>query len=334
MQTIAELKNAPPAEMTYLPVTSNGVQDAAGTAHVSFGRLVLALCLAWLLLNLPLRAGRPVIPWDAMDEFYPMVYFNAHSLRLGLAPWWNPHIYSGYPQIADPQGMLFSPLLMAWMLLRETPGPVWFTWGVLLHVLMGGIAMLAFLRRHNANALGALMGAMVYMAGGVAASRLEHTPIILAYSYAPVALVFLRRFLDLPTWRRGLLFGLAAGVLAVHLVQVTYLFVLAFIAYGMFGTACCWKIYGKQDRRRWIAGTALALVCALTLALPQSLFSWAFLSMSNRAMTPLSAAARFSLDGRAFLTLLAPNALHTLQGRYDGRASTVETIFISASFRC
>ncbi|HKU17924.1 MAG TPA: YfhO family protein [Candidatus Saccharimonadales bacterium] len=329
MQTIAELRHDLPTEITLFSVIRDDLHDT--TRGPSFRCLVLVLCLAWLALNLPVHADRPVIPWDAMDEFYPMVYFNAHSLRLGLVPWWNPHIYSGYPQIADPQGMLFSPLLMAWMLLRETPGPIWFTWGVLLHVLMGGIAMLAFLRRHNANALGALMGAMVYMDGGVAASRLEHTPIILAYSYAPVVLVFLQRFLDLPTWRRGLLFGLAAGVLAVHLVQVAYLFILIFIAYGMFGTARRWTSYGKQDRQRWIAGMSLALVGALTLALPQSLFSWAFLSMSNRAVTPLSASASFSLNGRAFLSLLAPNALHTLQGRYDGSATKVETyLYIGA----
>lgn len=46
------------------------------------------------------------------------------------------------------------------------------TASVLLHLLLvGGIAMLAFLRRCNTNAAGSLIGATVYMAGGVAASR-------------------------------------------------------------------------------------------------------------------------------------------------------------------
>lgn len=292
--------------------------------HPSFRRLVLALCLVWLVLNLPLLIGKSVMPWDAMDEFYPTVYFNAHSLRLGLAPWWNPHIYSGYPQIADPQGMLFSPLLMAWMLLRETPGPVWFSWGVLLHLLMGGIAMLAFLRRDKVNAAGALIGATVYMAGGVAASRLEHTPIVVAYGYAPVVLLFLRRFLDRPKLRRGVLSGLAAGALATQLVQVSYLFVLILIAYCIAGTACRWKGYGSADRWRWAGGMAIASLCALALALPQLLFSWAFMSISNRAAMALSDAAGASLDPRAFLSLFAPNALHALRGSYDGPASLVE----------
>lgn len=54
-----------------------------------------ALTLVWSLPNLPLLLGIRVLPWDAMDEFYPTVYFDAHSLRMGLASWWNPYIYSG-----------------------------------------------------------------------------------------------------------------------------------------------------------------------------------------------------------------------------------------------
>ncbi|HUB91780.1 MAG TPA: hypothetical protein VMA74_18820 [Dyella sp.] len=301
------------------------------TKPPSFQRLVLVLCLAWVALNASLLIGKSVMPWDAMDEFYPTVFFNAHSLRLGLAPWWNPSIYSGYPQIADPQGMLFSPLLMAWMLLREAPGPVWFSWGVLLHLLMGGIAMLAFLRQDKVNAAGALIGATVYMAGGVAASRLEHTPIVVAYGYAPVVLLFLRHFLARPKLRHAVLLGLAAGALAVHLVQVTYLFVLALIAYCIIGTAQRWRSYSTQDRWRWIGGMVAASVCALALALPQLLFSWAFMSVSNRATMALSDAAGASLDARTFLSLLAPNALHALRGSYDGPASVVEAyLYIGA----
>lgn len=297
----------------------------------SLQRLVLVLCIAWVLLNLPLLLGKSVMPWDAIDEFYPTVYFNVHSLRHGVAPWWNPHIYAGYPQIADPQGMLFSPLLMAWMLLRDAPSPVWFSWGVLLHLLMGSIAMLAFLRRNHLNDAGTLLGALVYMAGGVAASRLEHTPIAVAYGYAPVVLLFLRCFLDAPTLLRGALLGLAAGAMATQLVQVSYLFAWVLAAYGAAETAIRWKTYTKPERWRWAGGTVLALVCALALALPQLLFSWAFMGMSNRVRMALSDAAAGSLDARAFLSLFLPNALHALRGAYDGPASLVEAyLYIGA----
>lgn len=291
----------------------------------------LVLALAWFALNSSLLLGKRVLPWDAMDQFYPTVFFNAHSLRHGLAPWWNPYVYSGYPQIADPQGMLFSPLLMTWMLIPSSPGATWFAWGILLHVLLGACAMLALLRGWRANTFGALAGALVYMAGGVAASRLEHVPIVLAYAYAPVALLMIRRFIDAPGWRRGLVLGVAMGALLTHLVQLTYLLTFVLAAYGAIATARRWSGYGRGERGQWLLGLCLAAVVALAMSLPQLLFSLAFVWLSNRAELPLSAASGASLDGRAFLTLFSPNALHALSGAYSGPADLVEAfLYIGA----
>ncbi|MBD8897668.1 YfhO family protein [Rhodanobacter sp. DHG33] len=284
------------------------------TETLSYRRLFFVLCVIWFALNATVLLGYRALPWDAIDEFYPTVYFNAHSLRLGLAPWWNPYIYSGTPAIADPQGMMFSPLLMAWMLLKKSPGPVWFDWGVLLHLLMGGAAMLGVLRRYRANAVGALLGAMVFMAGGVAASRLEHTPIVVAYAYVPVVMLSLQCFLASPTLRGGCLVGIAAGVMAANLVQVTYLFVLMFVAYAIVGTSARWAAYTKKDRLCWLVGMVLAGGIAAVIAVPQLLFSSAFMAISNRTAVPLDAAGGASLDLRAFLIMLAPNVYHTFQG--------------------
>lgn len=292
--------------------------------HVTFPRLFGGLCLLWLLLNLPVLLGIRVLPWDAIRAFYPAVYFNVHTLRMGLAPWWNPYVYSGYPQIADPQGMLFSPLLMAWMLLKSAPGASWFAWGFLLHMLMGGTAMLALLRRSGASAFGALIGATVFMAGGVAASRIEHTPIMLAYAYAPVALLALRYFLAAPGWRRSLLFGVAMGAMFTHLVQVSYLFALVTLAYFIAASAIHWPGYDRATRWRWAGGALLSGACALAIGLPQLLLSWAFLSLSNRSALALAASAPASVDWRALLTVFSPNALHALRGHYVGPADRVE----------
>ncbi len=304
------------------------LQDVAGktlTSHTpSFRRLFGVLCIIWIALNFNVLFGGRVLPWDALDQFYPMVYFNAHSLRSGLAPWWNPHIYSGYPQIGDPQGMMFSPLLMAWMLLRQDPGAVWFGWGVLLHLLMGGAAMLALLKRYGGNALGPLLGATVFMAGGVAASRLEHVPIVIAYAYVPVVLIALARFLDHPGWRGGLLVGLAAGAMVTQLVQITYLFVIVILVQASVATIRRWAGYGAGQRRRWCAGMVVALIVASIIGLPQLAFSWAAMSVSNRVELPLSAAEIGSLDVRALLFLLDPNAFNGLRNLSSASLDVVE----------
>lgn len=287
-------------------------------------RLFTALCAVWLILNLPLLLGLRVLPGDAMDEFYPLVYFNVHSLRAGLAPWWNPYIFSGYPQIADPQAMLFSPLFMAWMLLRAEPGTSWFVWGALLHVLLGGMAMAALLRRLQASPFGALIGATVFMAGGVAASRIQHVPLLLSYACAPLVLLALRHFMDAPRWRRGLLLGLALAGMLAQPVQVTYLLSLMLAAYGLALTVRRWPDYDASQRSDYLTGVLLALALGASVALPQMLLSWAFVTVSNRPSLALSAAAEHALDPRVLLSLLDPNALHALRGRFDGPAGDIE----------
>jgi hypothetical protein len=283
------------------------------TEPLSYRRLLLLLGLAWFLLNASVLAGGHVLPWDALDQFYPTVYFNAHALRAGMLPWWNPYIYAGYASVGDPQGMLFSPLLMAWMILPAHPGAWWFGWGVLLHVLMGGAAMLAVMRRHGMSALGALLGAMVYMAGGVAASRLEHVPIVIAYAYAPVVLITLRRLVERPGLLRGIVLGVAIGALVVQLVQLTYLLVLFTAAYGCFAVTRAWSACTNDTRWRLVGGMVAAAVVALAIGLPQLLFSWASVQLSNRTDLPLAAAEEGSLDLRALWFFFNPNAYGALR---------------------
>lgn len=285
------------------------------------------LVLIWLIFNAPLLLGRHVLPWDAIDQFYPTVYFNAHSLRHGIAPWWNPHVYSGYPQIADPQGMLFSPLLMAWMLVPPSPGATWFVWGVLLHLLMGGVAVLRLLRDIGANTFGALVGAAVFMAGGVAAARLEHVPIVVAYGYVPVAMLALRYFLAQPGWRRGALLGLSLGALLTQLVQLTYLAAMMLFVYGVAGSLARFRSYTSVLRWRWCFGLLIAAMLCLVLALPQLLLSLAFTTWSNREALPLEASLPASLQWRSLWSFLNPNAFHALRGVYDGPGSLVEAYF-------
>ena len=75
----------------------------------------LALASPWLL-------GFVAIPYDAASQFYPQLVFLARSLATGQSPFWTPNIYAGWPQIADPQSLIFSPLSFVVALFDSTPG--------------------------------------------------------------------------------------------------------------------------------------------------------------------------------------------------------------------
>jgi hypothetical protein len=68
--------------------------------------LCLFLCLA-CLIDWPWLSGRVTIPWDAKAAFQPQIAFLARSLHQGQSPFWTPFAFSGHPQIADPQAMIF-----------------------------------------------------------------------------------------------------------------------------------------------------------------------------------------------------------------------------------
>lgn len=287
--------------------------------------VLIAVC--WFLLHLPLLLGFRVLPGDAMSEFYPMVHFNVHSLRQGMAPWWNPMIFSGYPQIADPQAMLFSPLIMAWMLLREDPGTTWFAWAALLHVLAGGWAFAALVRRMGASEAGAVIGTLVFMTGGVAASRVQYVPIHVVYCLLPLALLVIRRFLERPGWRRGAVLGLVAAAMLVQPVQLTYLAGLGLAGY--LAAVVLQRVPGWTPGERWqaLAGLGVAALLCVLLALPQLALSYAFVSVSNRPVISLQAATALSIDVRSLLTFVSPNALQSLRGTYNGPIDPIETYF-------
>ena len=80
--------------------------------------------LAFAALAFPWLSGAVEIPYDAASQFYPQLAFLARSLAAGQSPFWTPNIFAGWPQIADPQSLIFSPLHFIVALLVAKPKPV------------------------------------------------------------------------------------------------------------------------------------------------------------------------------------------------------------------
>ena len=75
-----------------------------------------------LVLALPWLSGAVTIPYDAKAEFYPQFAFLARALHDGQSPFWTPNIFTGSPQIADPQSLIFTPAYLLAALLVRDPG--------------------------------------------------------------------------------------------------------------------------------------------------------------------------------------------------------------------
>ena len=180
-----------------------------------------------------------------------------HSLATGQSPFWAPFAFSGHPQIADPQAMIFSPPFLALALDEQRAQSLGRrTSTVLAMVFLGGAALMLWFRDQDWHWAGALIAALAFGYGASMAWRIQHIGQVLSLAYLPIAMLCLDRALA----RRSILYGIAAGLVAACIVlgrdQVALLSI-----YLLIGLAA-WRI---ADRRA-AAAHGSARACLLPVA--------------------------------------------------------------------
>ena len=194
----------------------------AGTPKLGMFAVLLGLYAgAFLLLAWPWLSGAVTIPWDAKSHFQPELQFLAHALAHGQSPFWTPNVYAGWPQIADPQSLIFSPLHLALAALirrAELPAGRLVTFA---YLSLGSIGWMLYFRDrgwHPGGAIGRGAHLRLRWLGGVA---LQHTGQIISLAYLPISLWLLARttgtrLMGLRARRRGC----SSALLAVGRDQV------------------------------------------------------------------------------------------------------------------
>ena len=116
-----------------------------------------------------------VVPWDAKNQFYAFFRFLASAIHSGSTPFWNPYHYGGHPSVADPQSLIFSPAFVVWAWFDPAPSIRAFDLIVYAHLLIGGLALAALGWRAGWPLPASVLAATVFMFGGPASGRLQHT---------------------------------------------------------------------------------------------------------------------------------------------------------------
>jgi hypothetical protein len=270
---------------------------------------ILLFALAWLILCWPWLSGRLTVPWDAKAHFQAQLQFLASSLHRGDWPFWNPFVFSGSPQVADPQSLIFSPphLLVA----LADPAPSFSVADAISFAMLGlgGMALIAYFRDRGWRAEGALVAALVFAFGASAAWRIQHTGQILSLSWWAMTLWCLSRALE----RRSVLWGAAAGIAGGCMVigrdQVALLgaFLLVF--------QTLWFVLDGPRRLDRVRGTVLpiaagALAGIVVAGLPIAM-TLLLAGDSNRPAIDFDGAGRGSLHPASLLTAFAANLYGT-----------------------
>ncbi|MCL2384560.1 MAG: YfhO family protein [Alphaproteobacteria bacterium] len=274
-------------------------------ALIGFYGLALA---AWL-------ATGTVVPWDSKNHFYAMFRFLGEALRQGEFPFWNPYHFAGHPAIADPQSLIFTPSLMLFALIAPKASMPLFDAVILAHLLVGGICVIGLARRWHWHPAGAVLSAIIFMLGGAASSRLQHTGIIISYSFFPAALWCLDLMLERCSYRFALAFGLCASLMALGRDQVAFLLCTVLVGYAVDAAFRSGTPFASLRARLGVLATGVVVILAL-LSVP-ALLTLQFLADSNRPGFPFGVAAVGSLAPVNLITLFVGNFFGSLDHLYD-----------------
>ncbi len=276
--------------------------DSAATARGTLARVVVltALVAAWFALTRPWLFGGYTVPWDAEAHFRPQLAFLAHAIHAGESFLWNPWIYAGWPQIADPQSLIFVPAFFVLSLVHPDPGAVAMDATVFAMLGLGGLALAARLRDRDVHPAAAALAALSFAFGGSAAWRLQHTGQVMSYALIPVVWFLLARALERRSLGWGFASGLAAGFLAVGRDQIALLGLGFLVAWTLA------ELLSGERRLARVGGSiaplgAGALGGLLVVVVPVVL-TLLLAASSNRPAIDLAGADKGSLPPQALIT--------------------------------
>ena len=291
-----------PADNNHLPGTQRHLVIAAAQP-MTFA--VAVFVLAALVIGWPWLSGRVTIPWDAKAHFQPQVQFLAQSLARGESPAWAPFVFSGHPQVADPQAMIFSPPFLVLALLDGAPSLWAVDTALLVMVALGGLALMLWFRDQGWHWAGGLIAALAFCYGASMAWRIQHVGQVLSLAYLPIAMLCLDRALA----RRSLLYGIATGAVAAAIAlgrdQV------ALLAMYFLAALAAWRLVTAERPLAAMRASSLPMAAgvgtALALIAVPVVLTVLLVGESNRPSIDYVGAGRGSLHPALLLTLVMPD---------------------------
>ena len=302
---------------------------------------ILAMFLGffyWGFLN-----GRCFIWDDTLTEFYPCVNYFATSLHAGRFPLWFPGVHDGMPFYSDPQMAVYYPpqwLLIPFVHNGRLPFLVYQRY-IVLHYLLGGVFMYAFLKRVKLSPVAAVTGALVFCFSGFASLRIVHVVMIQVYIWLPLQFLCVHRFTcdrRRLSWL-GLVGAMVVSFLAGFPQMTLYCWYLVF-AYWLYR---CYSVRRQEGSSRQatirqiagrdlpkIAGTFVLILGMSALMVLPGVENWRRTSRPSQSYEHL---VDSSFQYRQVLTFLAPNFFGKTQATdspvpfwgFDPHSQTVRT---------
>jgi hypothetical protein len=313
---LAEPEPGPPGRTTgRLPGRVSGrVADG-----IAVGVIVVA---AVALMIEAFLFGQVQVERDTYLFYYPLYQWFAEQWRAGHLPLWMPQLFSGYPLFADGElGMLYPP---HWVFFGLLPTPAAFIGLRLLHFVLAGAFMYAWMRVLGLRRLAALLAGLTFAYGSFLVGQMHHENLVRTAVWLPLVLCWTEVSIRNSGRRRVLALLAGGATLGVQLtalhVQPALITLMALGLYIGFRTLCppvgsaAWPV-GWGERLRWLGrrlvvgavslGTIVGLGGGLALAQLLPLYELGVQTVRGVG-APFAFATTYSVHPTQLVTLLFP----------------------------
>jgi len=243
---------------------------------------------------------------DLVSFLWPVYRFAARSLRAGVVPLWNPHLYSGAPFVADNQSSVFYPVNLLTFALFGEPSYAVMEGLAVFHIWLAGASMFALARGLGLRRPAALFGGIGFALSDLFVTHIGNLNLNATAAWLPLLLLLTHRALTRRRagWAIGAGVVLATAALAGHGQMLLFL-ALTLALYLLYRLAVDW-LGGREGGLYRLALFALIVVVGVGGAALTLLPAWEMAGHTGRGHLPYDEATRYSLPPQALIGLLAP----------------------------
>lgn len=271
---------------------------------VTCAGILLFLVTALMVRTFSLQPDEVLAGIDIHHAFLGWYEFARQSLAEGYLPLWDPYQANGYPFLHNPQVAFFYP--PTWLIIL-LPGHIGFAVFIALHLWLGGMGMLLYVRTMGGNWPGSILAAIAFALSHSFVIRVSagHIGVIATYIWFPWLLLTTVWSVRRGTIGSALWTGLiwALSILAGHTTSLLY------TNLGWF----CFLVFLVLTRRQgWLIlrQTVVAVTVGMAFSAAQWLPTLEFALLSTRAFQPSAAfALTYSLPLERLATIFSPDFL-------------------------
>lgn len=161
---------------------------------------------------------------DAVSLYYPFKALATDYIKSGQLPLWNPHMFGGYPLLANVQAGLLFPTMIFYLLFSQ---PLAWTLQVISQPLLASFFMYLLLRHFKLEKLPSIFGSIVYGFGGSTILWIQWNTQATTSLFLPILILLEDKYLISKSLKWGVLFSIfiCLQILAGYLPVIPFTFV-------------------------------------------------------------------------------------------------------------